>query len=70
MLTLTLQRTTRARSSRSILSRALQARAVARERKALANLDDAILKDIGISRTDAIRESERSAWDAPRHWMK
>jgi uncharacterized protein YjiS (DUF1127 family) len=70
MLTLTLQRAPRARPALSLLSRLVQARALARQRKALATLDDAILKDIGITRFDAQRESARPVWDAPQHWMK
>jgi uncharacterized protein YjiS (DUF1127 family) len=70
MLTLTLQRAQRARPALSLLSRLVQARALARQRKALATLDDAILKDIGITRFDAQRESARPVWDAPQHWMK
>ncbi|MBU2868884.1 DUF1127 domain-containing protein [Pacificibacter marinus] len=70
MLTLTLQRASRARPAKSLLSRVIQARAVARQRKALADLDDSILSDIGITRAQAEYESERPAWDVPQHWMK
>ena len=34
-----------------------------RSRKALRELDDRLLKDIGISRADAYRESSRPFWD-------
>lgn len=70
MLTLTLQRKSCARPPQSLLSRFVQARAVARQRKALAQLDDTILSDIGITRAQAEHESERPVWDAPQHWMK
>ena len=40
-----------------------RAAAVRRSRRALARLDDQMLKDIGISRADAMRESERPMWD-------
>lgn len=70
MLTLTLQRASRARPAQSLLSRFFQARAVARQRKALAALDDTILEDIGLTRIEADREAARPAWDAPQHWMK
>jgi uncharacterized protein YjiS (DUF1127 family) len=70
MLTLTLQRASRARPALSLLSRFIQARAVTRQRKALAELDDTMLADIGLTRFDALKESARPAWDAPQHWMK
>lgn len=38
---------------------------LAEQRRRLAMLDDAALKDMGISRADAIQESERSFWDDP-----
>lgn len=70
MLTLTLQRVSRARPALSMLSRFVQARAVARQRKALADLDDTLLKDIGVTRSEAELESMRPAWDVPKHWVK
>lgn len=36
---------------------------LAKERRMLAMLDDAALKDIGLSRADAMQESERPFWD-------
>lgn len=44
--------------------------AVARSRKALANLDDAALTDLGLTKSQAKVESSRSAWDAPSNWIK
>ncbi len=38
---------------------------LAKERRQLAMLDDAALKDIGLSRADALQESERPFWDDP-----
>jgi uncharacterized protein YjiS (DUF1127 family) len=35
------------------------------ERQALMALDDRLLKDIGLSRADAVREARRSFWDDP-----
>jgi uncharacterized protein YjiS (DUF1127 family) len=40
-------------------------RQLARQRQQLAMLDDAALKDIGLSRADVLRESERPFWDDP-----
>lgn len=37
------------------------------ERKALQRLDDAALKDIGLSRADVEREASRSLVDVPAH---
>jgi uncharacterized protein YjiS (DUF1127 family) len=36
---------------------------VARQRRALRPMSDEMLKDIGISRTDAMREAGRRFWD-------
>lgn len=36
---------------------------MARQRKELRSLSDEILKDIGISRTDALHEANRHFWD-------
>lgn len=44
--------------------------ALARQRKALQNLDDDALRDIGLSRSEAEAEAERPIWDAPDHWYK
>jgi len=38
---------------------------VARQRKQLLALDERTLKDIGINRTDALREANRDFWDIP-----
>lgn len=38
---------------------------LAEQRRRLATLDDAALKDLGLSRADVIQESERSFWDDP-----
>ncbi|MGH8433027.1 MAG: DUF1127 domain-containing protein [Pseudomonas sp.] len=38
---------------------------LAAERRKLASLSDAALKDIGLSRVDAVAESERPFWDDP-----
>jgi uncharacterized protein YjiS (DUF1127 family) len=38
---------------------------LARQRRQLAMLSDAALKDIGLSRADVLQESERPFWDDP-----
>ncbi|MBC9251287.1 hypothetical protein A9179_13510 [Pseudomonas alcaligenes] len=41
---------------------------LAQERRMLAQLDDAALKDMGLNRGDVLRETERPFWDDPfRH---
>ncbi|MDX2495767.1 MAG: DUF1127 domain-containing protein [Desulfuromusa sp.] len=40
-------------------------REISRERQQLNIMSDYLLKDIGISRTDAIREARRPFWDCP-----
>ncbi|SDE19438.1 DUF1127 domain-containing protein [Ruegeria marina] len=39
-----------------------------RQRRALANLDDRALEDIGLSRAQADAEARRPFWDAPDFW--
>jgi uncharacterized protein YjiS (DUF1127 family) len=41
-----------------------------RSRRALAQLDDHQLCDIGLSREQAQLEAQRKAWDAPAAWIK
>ena len=41
---------------------------LARQRRALTHLDDAALRDVGISREEAETEAARPFWDAPAHW--
>lgn len=40
-------------------------RQLARERAQLAQLNDAALKDLGLSRADVLQEAERPFWDYP-----
>ena len=41
-----------------------------RSRQALADLDDHLLRDIGLTRDEAREEAERPVWDAPATWMR
>jgi uncharacterized protein YjiS (DUF1127 family) len=52
------------------LARLRNALALHRQRQHLAALDDALLKDIGLTREDALHEAGRSLWDAPRHFFR
>jgi len=42
-------------------------RDVARQRRHLLALDERTLKDVGISRINALHEAKRSFWDIPEH---
>ncbi|MBJ3777209.1 DUF1127 domain-containing protein [Acuticoccus mangrovi] len=50
---------------RGILARLGLALGLFGERDALSRLDDAALRDIGVSRADAEREAGRPFWDVP-----
>ncbi|MFT4150139.1 MAG: DUF1127 domain-containing protein [Paracoccaceae bacterium] len=39
-----------------------------RQRRALLDLDDALLADIGLTRDKALAEAARPAWDVPPAW--
>ncbi|MEJ8561096.1 DUF1127 domain-containing protein [Yoonia sp. GPGPB17] len=43
---------------------------VRRQRRHLLDLDDHMLNDIGISRSEAVQESLKSSWDAPGYWLR
>ncbi len=45
-------------------------RSLRRQRAHLAELDDHILRDIGLTRDDALREAQRPVWDAPERWRR
>jgi uncharacterized protein YjiS (DUF1127 family) len=52
-----------ARQAERAITTLLRWQELARQRRALLRLDDHMLKDIGVSRTDALREAERPFWD-------
>ncbi|QOL81576.1 DUF1127 domain-containing protein [Pseudooceanicola spongiae] len=56
------------RIAKSPLSRLLMLMGIGRERRALHHLDDALLRDIGLTRHEARTEARRPAWDAPERW--
>ena len=41
-----------------------------RQRRHLAQLDDRMLTDIGLTRSQAMVESGRPVWDVPSHWLR
>lgn len=51
-----------------LLDRVLAANAQHRQHQALLQMDDHILSDIGITRTQAIEQATRPVWNAPNHW--
>jgi uncharacterized protein YjiS (DUF1127 family) len=51
-----------------LLERAVLWLEVRRQRRPLASLNDAMLRDIGISRADAEGEYRRHFWDLPQGW--
>ena len=36
--------------------------------QSLRLLDDHLLRDIGVTRAEALSEADRAPWDAPAHW--
>lgn len=44
--------------------------AARRERARLAELDDHLLQDLGLSYREALYEARKPVWDVPAHWMK
>lgn len=53
-------------SASGLLLRIHRWRELHRQRRELERLSDEMLKDIGISRVDALREAQRSFWDDPK----
>ncbi|EEE37660.1 conserved domain protein [Rhodobacteraceae bacterium KLH11] len=49
-------------------TRLLNMLSLARQRRALARLDDRALADIGLSRSEAQTEAARPIWDTPDNW--
>jgi len=44
--------------------------ALSRQRRALAQLDPRLLRDVGLSEDAARAEAARRFWDAPHHWFR
>ncbi|WP_371054528.1 DUF1127 domain-containing protein [Rhodosalinus sp. K401] len=44
--------------------------ALARQRRALAKLDASRLRDIGLTRDEALAEACRPIWDVPTYWRR
>ena len=54
----------------SLLQALQKARALRRQRLRLGELDDRMLRDVGLTRAQAEDEARRLAWDAPGHWFE
>ena len=57
-------------ASRDLWSRAAAALTLYRSRHALRTLGSHRLKDIDLSRAEALTGANRAAWDAPRNWTR
>jgi uncharacterized protein YjiS (DUF1127 family) len=53
---------------RALIAAILHRAAMRRSRRSLALLDDHLLCDIGLTRTEAAAAAARSDWSAPLHW--
>ncbi len=51
-----------------LVDRLIAANGLHRQHQAMLNLDDALLRDIGLTRFEAETEANRPIWDAPTHW--
>lgn len=58
----------RGKGLRPFLRALLNAPALARQRRMLAELDEARLSDIGLTPEQARIEAERPFWDGPTYW--
>ena len=54
----------------ALLGMILKAFSIWRERQQLHDLEDHLLRDIGITRGDADMETKRAVWDAPNRWLR
>ncbi|MCX7300511.1 MAG: DUF1127 domain-containing protein [Rhodobacterales bacterium] len=58
------------RSGTGPMARLIQAIGVRQQRRKLAEMDDAQLRDIGVTRAEALEEAERPIWDVPATWLR
>ncbi len=52
-----------------MIARVAYALQIRKERKALAELTNAQLEDIGVTPAQAQREAQKPVWDVPSHWV-
>ncbi|MBI1218243.1 MAG: DUF1127 domain-containing protein [Rhodobacteraceae bacterium] len=51
-----------------VFARLMAAQRLHRELSALSKLEDRLLDDVGLSRSDAMAQVQRPFWDVPAHW--
>jgi len=54
----------------SLLQRLRDMLALRRHRRRLGDLDPYLLRDIGLTESEAREEGERPFWDVPGHWRR
>jgi uncharacterized protein YjiS (DUF1127 family) len=54
----------------NLFTRLLALDALWRGQRRVAALDDHLLRDIGLTRAEALTEAERPIWSAPDHWQQ
>lgn len=54
----------------SLLARLRDLSALWTQRRRLAELDEAALRDMGLTRSEVDAEARRPVWDAPAHWHR
>jgi uncharacterized protein YjiS (DUF1127 family) len=52
------------------LDRLVSLMSLGRSRRRLGELDEHLLRDIGLTSTEARREAEKPVWNAPEHWLR
>ncbi len=60
----------RTRGRKTLVSRLFLFLSIWRERNDLKELDPHLLKDIGVSASEAQAEANRPVWDAPHRWKQ
>jgi uncharacterized protein YjiS (DUF1127 family) len=48
----------------------LRSMALRRSHLRLMELDDHLLRDVGLTRSEAQSEARKSVWNAPDHWLR
>ncbi len=70
MTTLSLRSARQGHFLRHVLTVLSAGAGLRRQRAHLLALDAHRLRDIGITRADALTEARRPVWDAPAHWVQ
>ena len=52
------------------LGRLLTLMSLGRSRRRLGDLEEHLLRDIGLTRAEARQEAEKPIWNAPSHWLR